>query len=869
MSALKCSLPTGHRLRKIGRMLSGVILAVTVRIFLIGFCGLSLSHAAEKINISTDWRFARFGPMADGSVFPEPAGLQATGVDDSAWRRLDLPHDWGIEGPFRADLPNNTGKLPWAGIGWYRKALEVPAVDAGNRIFLYFEGAMSHPEIFVNGSKAGEWAYGYSSFFVDITDHLKFGGPNLLAVRLNNPADSSRWYPGGGIYRHVWLVKSAPVHVAHWGVFVHVPDISAGKADVVVETKVENQSLRTIALEVRQEIVAPAGGRVVAVLSDHLPDVAAGASAACRQTLQVAQPEHWGIDSPKLYLLRTILVANGKEVDRQETPFGIRSIEWNATKGFLLNGRVVKLQGVCNHHDLGALGTAFNLRAAERQLELLRAMGCNALRTTHNPPAPGLLDLCDRMGFLVVDELFDCWKLGKTPNDYSRDYDLWHERDVANLVQRDRNHPAVILWSSGNEIREQGNNRENQDRSRHLTALFHREDPTRLVGSGMNQPSSLTNGFAQTFDVAGYNYKAILAKELNYNEHLRTAPQQPFFGAETASTVSSRGEYFFPVSLRKDGGFFRFQVSSYDLYAPAWANTPDLDFDSADQLPMLAGEFVWTGFDYIGEPTPYNKDETNLLNFASEAERQQMQEGMRNLGGHPPSRSSYFGILDLAGFPKDRYYLYQSRWRPELPMAHLLPHWTWPGREGEATPVHLYTSGDEAELFLNGRSLGRKKKGEREYRLRWDDVRYEPGELKAVAYKNGVEWAVDSRRTTGPAASLRLAPDRTTLRADGEDLAFVTASIRDERGDVVPDASQLVKFTVTGPAVIVGVDNGDATSLTSMQASQVKVFHGLALVILRTLPGRTGEVILTAKTEGMAESTSALLSAGNKNMTTR
>ena len=795
------------------------------------------------------WRFARFGPMPEGGTQAEPPGLASPSFDDSTWRELNLPHDWGIEGPFRADLPNNTARLPWAGIGWYRKTLTLAKADQDRRLFLDFDGAMARPQVFVNGRLAGEWIYGYSSFRVEITDFVKFDAPNLVAVRLDNPAASSRWYPGGGIYRHVRLVKTMPVHVAHWGVFVHTPKVSPASAEVVAETTVDNQSSQAADLVVRQELLAPGDGTVLARSEAPLFALAAGASGRAVITLSVAQPKLWDVTSPRMHLMRTTLLQDGREVDRVETRFGIRKIEWNARRGFMLNDRVLRLQGVCNHHDLGALGAAFNERAAERQLEILREMGVNALRTAHNPPAPQLLDLCDRMGFVVLDELFDCWRISKTPGDYAEYFDAWHERDVTNLVRRDRNHPSVILWSSGNEIPEQKDVDGNHARSRRLTALFHREDPTRLVTSGLNQPWSITNGFAGTVDVAGYNYRPIEAKKPNYLDHIQASPDQPFFGAETASTISSRGIYYFPVTEKKNGGAFRFQVSSYDLYAPPWANRPDYDFDSADRLPGLAGEFVWTGFDYLGEPTPYNKDDSNLLNFQNEEERAVMKAEMARLSGSVPSRSSYFGIVDLAGFPKDRYYLYQARWRPDLPMAHLLPHWTWPDREGQLTPVHLYTSGDEAELFLNGRSLGRKKKGPREYRLCWNEVTYELGEIRAIVYKEGRHWAEAVRRTVGQAVALRLAVDRAQIRADGRDLSFVTVTVVDARGDLVPDANQLVKFSVQGPGEIAAVDNGDATSWLPFQGSEMKAFSGQCLVILRARAGVPGEITLTATTE--------------------
>lgn len=849
-----------YRLGCLARFTAGRLPAAAIcgLVCLLTMSAIYAADSRTSESFDADWRFHRFGQMPDGSTNAESAGLENPLMDDSAWRTVNTPHDWGIEGPFHAELPNSTAKLPWVGVGWYRKTLTLGKADEGRRIFLDFDGAMSHPKVFVNGKLAGEWAYGYSSFRVEITDFVRFDGANLVAVRLDNPPDSSRWYPGGGIYRHVRLEKTSPVHVAHWGVFVHTPTVSKNAAEVVVETTVDNQSAQSANITVREELLAPDSGKVLASGETKLSPVTANASGQALIKMDVKKPQLWDIASPKLHTMRTIVLADGREVDRVETRFGIRKIEWNAKRGFLLNDRVLKLQGVCDHSDLGALGMAFNERAAERQLKILRAMGDNAIRTSHNPPAPQLLDLCDRMGFLVMDELFDCWKLGKTPNDYHLDYDAWHERDVANFVHRDRNHPSVILWSSGNEIKEQANKDDNLDRSRHLAELFHRTDPTRLVAAGMNNESSMVNGFAQTVDVAGYNYKAITAKEQNYLNHIRHAPNQPFFGSETASAVSSRGVYFFPVSTNKGGGLFQFQVSSYDLYAPPWANIPDHDFDSADRLPALGGEFVWTGFDYLGEPTPYNDDDSNLLNFQNEAERAAMKAEMERLGGNVPSRSSYFGIVDLAGFPKDRYYLYQSRWRPELPMAHILPHWNWSGREGEITPVMVYTSGDEAELFLNGTSLGRKKKAEREYRLRWDAVKYAPGELKVVAYKNGKRWAEAAVRTTGSAAALKLEADRTNIRADGRDLSFITVKVVDARGEVVPNASQLVKFSVSGPGEIAGVDNGDATSLLSFQGREMKAFSGQCLVILRSRAGENGKIELTAKADGLSAATTKI-----------
>ena len=762
--------------------------------------------------------------MPEGGTKPEPEGLEKPRFDDGAWRVLDLPHDWGVEGPFRGDLPNETGKLPWAGIGWYRKVL--PKQEPGKRVYLDFDGAMSHPKVFVNGQLAGEWAYGYASFRVELTPHLKTDGPNVIAVRLDNPPDSSRWYPGGGLYRHVWLVTGGPVHLAHHGVFVHTPEVSVERATVAIETTLEGGTG-----EVRHEVLWK--GKVV------------GKAEGERATLTLTRPQLWSVEKPQLYQLRTSVLVQGKVVDTQLTTFGIRKVEWSGATGFLLNGQRVMLNGVCNHHDLGVLGGAVHERAIERQLEILKEMGCNAIRTSHNPPAPELLEWCDKMGFLVIDEAFDCWRRAKKPNDYHRDFDAWHERDIVSFVRRDRNHPCVIAWSSGNEIPEQGS-ASGAALSRSLTDLFHREDPTRLVAAGCNHPAGWMNGFAQSLDIFGYNYKPHL-----YGEYHARFPSQPLFGSETASCVSSYGEYFFPVEQDKAKGFFNFQVSSYDLYAPSWAMKPDIEWQGLDKNPSVAGEFVWTGFDYLGEPTPYNSDQTNALNFSDPKERQRAMALFEKLGNHSPSRSSYFGIVDLCGFKKDRFFLYQARWRPELPLAHLLPHWSWPGREGQVTPVHLYTSGDEAELFLNGTSLGRKKRAPLTYRLVWGDVLYAPGELKAVAYKNGKPWAEAVRRTTGPAVAVRLEADRKKLTG-GRDLSFVTATVVDAKGEQVFLADSLLTFTLLGNAAeLAAVGNGDATNPRSFQGTQYPAFHGLALAVVRAHHESKGEVTLRVDAPGL------------------
>ncbi|MGH7968288.1 MAG: glycoside hydrolase family 2 TIM barrel-domain containing protein, partial [Limisphaerales bacterium] len=530
-----------------------------------------------------------------------------------------------------------------------------------------------------------------------------------------------------------------------------------------------------------------------------------------------------------------------------ETPFGVRKIEFTSDHGFLLNGERVPLKGVCDHHDLGALGAAINVRALERQIALLQEMGCNAIRTSHNPPAPELLDLCDLMGMVVMDEAFDCWVRGKTRNDYHLLFPDLHDKDLRAMIRRDRNHPCVILWSIGNEVLEQGSEAGHKVAGE-LAEIARTEDPTRPVTAGCNDGRAGFNGFQKQVDVFGYNYKPF-----EYGKVHEANPALPLFGSETASCVSSRGEYFFPVSNDKSKGRADFQVSSYDLYAPPWAMPPDTEFHGQDEFPFVAGEFVWTGFDYLGEPTPYNADTSNLLNFTDPGQRAQFEQQLKELGKiHVPSRSSYFGIIDLAGFKKDRFYLYQARWRPELRMVHILPHWNWPERIGQITPVHVYTSGDEAELFLNGQSQGRKKRGPYEYRLRWDDVVYQPGELKAVAYKAGKRWAEEVVKTTGAADRLMLEPEHRTIAADGQDLCYVKTIVADRAGQLVPRSHNHVAYEVTGPGEIVGVDDGDATSFEPFEAKEHDAFNGLCLVIVRST-GKAGTIHLTATSPGLRE----------------
>jgi beta-galactosidase len=839
----------------------------------------------ERLSLNADWRFTKGDPAgtegelayekikewvkATGNEYvltsgagraARPAGNLGEAIsytrpafDDRGWRHLSLPHDWGIEGPFNQDYPGETGKLPWWGIGWYRKHFTVTAADKDRRLHLEVDGAMAYATVWLNGHFVGGWPYGYASFELDLTPYVQFGADNTLVIRLDNPPDSSRWYPGGGIYRNVWLVKTEQVHVAHWGTYVTTPEVGPSSATVQLKTTIDNESQRAANVTLKTELYElgakgrKTGAGPVATVPPSSLRVAAGASETGKLELRVNRPKLWTIEQPRLYVAVTTVTKEGRDVDSYETTFGIRTVRFDADRGFFLNGEPVEIKGVCNHHDLGSLGAALNVRALERQLQIMKEMGVNAIRTSHNPPAPELLELCDRMGFLVMDEAFDCWRRGKKKNDYHLLFDDWHEKDWRSQLRRDRNHPSVILWSTGNEIGEQ-RTPDGWKVSEELRRIAHEEDPTRPAGAGCNQTEAGYNGFQKTLDVFGYNYKPT-----EYGKFHQANPTIPLMGSETASTVSSRGEYFFPVVEDKSQGRSDFQVSSYDLYAPRWAMPPDAEFQGQDEFPFVAGEFVWTGFDYLGEPTPYNADVTNLLNFTDPAEQARLAKELQELGKiKVPSRSSYFGIVDLAGFKKDRFYLYQSRWRPELPMAHILPHWNWPERRGQTVPVHVYTSGDEAELFLNGRSLGRKRKEKRQYRLRWDDVAYEPGELRVIAYRTGKRWAEDAVKTTGAASRLTLAADRAMLGADGSDLSFVTVTVADKQGLLVPRSKNRLRFQVSGPGEIVAVDNGDATSLESFQSKERAAYNGLCLVVLRTLAGQPGAIRLTASADGLA-----------------
>ncbi|MFC0513709.1 beta-galactosidase GalB [Mucilaginibacter angelicae] len=802
--------------------------------------------ASDRRSFDNDWLFSRFGLQPQGTTIPEPQGLEQVAVNDASWQKLDLPHDWAIQGPFRMDLAGETGKLPWKGIGWYRKHFNIPEADRGKRIFVDFDGAMAYARVWLNGHYLGTWPYGYSSFRMDLTPYLKFGGENVLAVNLNTEKWDSRWYPGAGIYRHVWLVKTNQVHIGHWGTYITTPEISKNAAKVKLAISVDNQGLIPVNALVSTDVyeLNASNQRGAKVISAKRSVIRIGAGDSVTTNLQafIFHPKLWDIVSPNRYVAETSVIVNGKVVDIYNTPFGVRTLQFTADKGFLLNGKRVAVQGTCNHHDLGALGAAFNISGLRRQLKILKEMGCNALRTSHNPPAPELLELADQMGFLVWDEAFDCWKHGKKKLDYNQLYDEWNEKDLKAMVHRDRNHPSVFIWSIGNEVMDQ----RDVEMTKYLAGVVHEEDPTRPISNGYNDPDGgRESGAVVALDVMGVNY--FFSQQPKWDADPRYK-NKPTIGSETASCVSSRGEYF------GEKEYQNWQISSYDTAKPGWGCSPDEQFRTNAKFPNLLGEFVWTGFDYLGEPTPYGSDETNLLNFRNDpskkAELEQKLEEMRI--HNPPSRSSYFGIVDLAGFSKDRFYLYQSHWRPELPMVHILPHWNWAEKIGENIPVHVYTSGDEAELFVNDKSMGRKKKKpDVDYRLIWDSIKYEPGTVKVVAYKNGKEWATDIIKTTGQAAKLSLSVDRTVIGPDDYDLAFITVKVEDKEGLIVPRSHPLVKFIVEGPGEIVATDNGDATSLISFKSHERPAFNGLALVIVRTKKGMKGKFRVKVNSDGL------------------
>lgn len=928
----------------------------------------------EVQDFNRDWRFTKG---------EQPEAARQLSFDDSAWQSVRLPHDWAIAGPFNASAPGGTGKLPWQGVGWYRKTF-TPNGAAGQRVYVDFDGVMAFPKVYVNGQLAGEWDYGYMSFRVDATPYIRFGEPNVIAVQVDTRRHQSRWYPGAGIYRKVTMTVTDPVHIAHWGTFVTTPSIGDARATVRVQTSVENHRSANQNITVEVAVLDSSGNQVAS--SSKNGAAPANGSATVDQQFFVANPQRWDLAKPNLYTAVATLRSGNAPLDKETVTFGIRTVQFMANDGFYLNGKRVQLHGVNLHHDLGALGAAFNLRAMERQLEIMKEMGVNALRTSHNAPAPDVLALCDRMGIFVWDEAFDKWNATADNLNGPAGILAHAERQLTNFVKRDRNHPSVFVWSVGNEIGtsvDESGDGMSFGRLAAMRETVLRNDPTRPVGIGCHTPNTVSQPVYDPLDLTGWNYGR------RYDRYREMYPNSPILYTESASTVSTRGFYALPLATSKTdypGGTRH--VSSYDLSATSWSDIPDFDFNLMAKDRFVGGEFVWTGFDYLGEPTPNGQE----------------------------ARSSYFGIVDLAGIPKDRYYLYRSHWRPDETTIHILPHWNWPDRVGKNVPVFVYTNGDSAELFLNGKSLGRRTKGvvpprprnaaqgksatagaggnarvaidgdaasewlaetagasswlqvdlgtvqpvkqitlalgstaagvgydlkvssdgaawttaatvaartagagrggrggfgggfggsaapanfetdararyvrveftqlpnnaaasirelsvyparyepeyydvSYQYRLRWNDVAYEPGELKVVAYKGSAKIGEKAMRTAGPPASIRLTPDRTALAPTGEDLAFILVEALDAQGNLAPLADNLVEFDVQGPGEIAGIDNGDQISLASFQDNRHQLFYGKAMLIVRTKEGQSGKIQIAARSQGLTAGAAAL-----------
>ncbi|EGG50669.1 glycosyl hydrolase family 2, sugar binding domain protein [Paraprevotella xylaniphila YIT 11841] len=821
-----------------------VLLAVGGYVFTMSSYAFSGKERAELF--VSGWRFHLGNPEGDAS---------RQDFDDGAWRLLDLPHDWSIEGDFSADHParKEGGALP-GGLGWYRKVFEAPREWQGKKVFVDFDGVYMNSEVFVNGNSLGVRPYGYSSFRYDLTPYLKWGERNVLAVKVDNSTQpNSRWYSGSGIYRNVWLTVVEPVHVGHWGTFVTTPEVTGEKAVMEVRTMVKNDGQAGRRVGVVSTLL-DARGRMVAGQSGFV-DVPAGGCSEASHTLIMTAPELWSTEHPYLYKVRTELKVDGRSVDTYYTTTGVRHFKFDARTGFWLNGKHMKINGVCMHHDLGCLGAAVNVRAIKRQLEILKEMGCNGIRCTHNPPAPELLDLCDRMGFVVMDEAFDMWRIHKTAYDYACYFDRWHERDLADLVLRDRNHPCIFMWSVGNEVGEQWRNagrdtlsvedanillnfgRDESDLPRlegthvntllaaKLSGLVRRYDPTRPVLTGNNSggKDNLLHKPEAGMDIIGYNYCVWDIPKVP-----KVFPGRPFLLTESISGLMTRGFYRMPSDsmyvwpmrgeVRVPEGSNHL-TSAYDNCHVPWGCSHEAGMRMVKNNDFISGQYVWTGFDYIGEPTPFPF----------------------------PSRSSYFGIIDLAGFPKDVYYMYQSEWA-EKPVLHLFPHWNW--KEGQKVDLWVYyNQADEVELFVNGKSQGTKRKGRDDFHVAWR-VRYEPGTVKAVSRKDGKEVLVREIHTAGVPARIRLTADRDTLCADGRDLAFVTVEVLDRDGNLCPEAENLVHFEVGGQVLIAGVDNGSPFSMERFKDTKRKAFFGKCLVVLQS-NGKAGHATLKAVSEGL------------------
>ncbi len=766
--------------------------------------------------------------------------------DGKSWSQVAVPHDWAIAGPFdkkwdlqmvaieqngekeKTEKSGRSGALPWIGEGMYKMNLQLP--KGYKRAVLVFDGAMSQPVVKVNGKEAGRWAYGYNAFRIDITPYVQFGGKkNLVEVHLNNVEESSRWYPGGGLYRPVSVELYGNENFSTWDTFVRTLKADKQEAEVEVNALLEGK-------------IGKSGKTVVALLDEAGTKVAeqtiSGAAPAIKTTLKVANPQLWSPESPYLYQVKLTRYEGKKVADVQTLKTGIRTISVSKNNGFQLNGITRKIKGVCLHHDLGPLGAAENRAALIRQIKTMKEMGCDAIRTAHNMPSTMQMEICDSLGMMVMAESFDMWIYPKCKNGYAKFFKEWSDRDMTNLVKHHRNHPSIIMWSIGNEIPEQWS-KEGMEIAKHLQDICHQYDPSRPVTQGMDKAeAALKSGFAQVMDVPGFNYRVH-----KYYKNIEQLPQGFLLGSETASTVSSRGVYKFPVVVSDKATYPDGQCSSYDTEYCSWSNLPDDDWKMQDDYSWVIGEFVWTGYDYLGEPTPYDT--------------------------YWPSRSSYFGICDLAGLPKDRYYMYRARWNEHQHTTHLLPHWNWKGREGQVTPVYCYTDGVEGELFVNGKSQGRVRKDKSSrldrYRLRWNNVKYEPGEIRVVTYNQyGDKVGEDVKRTAGEPAQMKFSvetPDHepiacmvegctdehnVLLNADGNDLAFITVSLLDKDGNECPLADDELTFEVKGAGTFKAACNGDATSLDSFTQPHMRLFSGKLVIVVQS-KAQKGDIILTVK----------------------
>ena len=808
-------------------------------IALLIFSCQTVTENTEPVSFNEGWKFHK----------GEATNAQDLTFNDSGWRALSLPHDWAIEGPFDVQYNARCGGLPFHGEGWYRKYFNIPKSAKDKHVTVHFDGAMYNAKIWLNGVLIGHRPNGYIGFSVDLSSHLNYGEQNLIAVQLTPEDLSSRWYPGAGIYRNTWLEINNPIHVAKWGTFITTPKITNELANINIQTEIENTSSIAKSVIIETKIFSRENIELSSVSQNIY--VNKNKTSIINQTAEILNPKLWTLEAPYLYRAETNLFDKGVLIDTYNTTFGVRTIEYGSDFGFKLNGKPTRFQGVCLHHDLGPLGTAVNRRATERQLEIMQDMGVNAIRTSHNPPSPEQVQLCDEMGLMIQVEAFDMWEKPKVENGYSKFFNEWHEKDLRDMIRAFRNSPSVVMWSIGNEILEQGDKINGGNIANELALICKEEDQTRPTTAGFNYyPAPIKNGLADAIDIVGWNYKP-----RKYKEVLEQHPDWIIYGSETSSTVSSRGVYHLPIE--KYELHESLQITSYDMIGPPWAYPPDIEFESLENNPNNLGEFIWTGFDYLGEPTPFGGKDNSTNGYWN---------------GDWPARSSYFGAVDLCGLPKDRYYLYQSQWTTK-PMVHLLPHWNWKGMEGKDIPVFSYTNCDEVELFVNGKSYGKKIKGTDKtpipinfidweggryqgdfmspYRLYWK-VPYQAGEIKVVGYIKGKKVIEKQIKTAGEPAKIELVADRNIIKSNGEDMAFITVRILDKEGNLCPNSENLVEFEIMGEGKIVAVGNGNPATTESFQSNMRKAFSGQCMVFIKS-SSRPGKIIIKAKSEGLKE----------------